>query len=86
MRLAELDLHPLDALDRKTFAADSAGLGLCNIIKCCAGVCPEGIHRTDNARIPPKERVVNRRYDPLVWLGNKIRRRDASVTPRASAV
>jgi succinate dehydrogenase / fumarate reductase iron-sulfur subunit len=22
-----------------------------------------------------KERVVDRKYDPLVWLGNKIRRR-----------
>jgi succinate dehydrogenase / fumarate reductase iron-sulfur subunit len=23
-----------------------------------------------------KERVVDRRYDPLTWLGSKIRRRD----------
>jgi succinate dehydrogenase / fumarate reductase iron-sulfur subunit len=23
-----------------------------------------------------KERVVDRKYDPLVWLGSKIRRRD----------
>ncbi len=27
---------------------------------------------TDNAIIPMKERVVDRKYDPLVWLGNKI--------------
>lgn len=76
MRLAELDLHPLDTVDRKAFAADQAGLGLCNITKCCTEVCPEGIHITDNALIPLKERVVDRRYDPLVWLGSKIRRRD----------
>jgi succinate dehydrogenase / fumarate reductase iron-sulfur subunit len=35
-------------------------------------VCPEGIHITDNAIIPMKERIVDKTYDPLVWLGNKI--------------
>jgi succinate dehydrogenase / fumarate reductase iron-sulfur subunit len=39
-------------------------------------VCPEHIHITDNAIIPLKERAVDAHYDPLVWLGNKIRRRD----------
>ena len=34
-----------------------AGLGYCNITKCCTEVCPEGIHITDNAIIPMKERV-----------------------------
>ena len=36
---------------------------------------PEHIKITDNALIPLKERVVDRKYDPLVWLGNKIFRR-----------
>ena len=45
---------------------------MCNITKCCTEVCPEGIKITDNAIIPMKERVVDRKYDPLVWLGNKI--------------
>ena len=45
---------------------------MCNITKCCTEVCPEGIQITDNAIIPMKERVVDRKYDPLVWLGNKI--------------
>jgi succinate dehydrogenase / fumarate reductase iron-sulfur subunit len=45
---------------------------MCNITKCCTEVCPEGIKITDNAIIPLKERVVDRKYDPLVWLGNKI--------------
>ena len=76
MRIAELDMHPLDTVDRKVFAQEQAGLGMCNITKCCTEVCPEGIHITDNALIPMKERVVDRKYDPLVWLGNKIRRRD----------
>ncbi|MDB1086906.1 succinate dehydrogenase/fumarate reductase iron-sulfur subunit [Streptomyces sp. ACA25] len=82
MRVAELDMHPLDAaeeqgVDRKQAAQRDHGLGYCNITKCCTEVCPENIRITDNALIPMKERVVDRRYDPLVWLGNKIRRRGA---------
>jgi succinate dehydrogenase / fumarate reductase iron-sulfur subunit len=77
MRIAELDMHPLDSEDRRHAAQDEHGLGLCNITKCCTEVCPEHIKITDNALIPLKERVVDRRYDPVVWLGNKIRRRDA---------
>ena len=61
-------MHPLDALDRIDLVSDDGGLGLCNITKCCTEVCPEGIHITDNAIIPLKERVVDRRYDPLVKL------------------
>ncbi|WP_431775962.1 succinate dehydrogenase/fumarate reductase iron-sulfur subunit [Streptomyces cucumeris] len=81
MRVAELDMHPLDAaadsgIDRKRGAQEDHGLGYCNITKCCTDVCPEQIRITDNALIPLKERAVDRKYDPLVWLGNKIRRRD----------
>ena len=76
MRIAELDMHPLDALDRKEQAQDDFGLGFCNITKCCTEVCPEHIKITDNALIPMKERVADRRYDPLVWLGSKIFRRE----------
>ena len=75
MRIAELDMHPLDNLDRRKVAQDAFGLGMCNITKCCSEVCPEGIHITDNALIPLKERVVDRKYDPLTWLGAKIGRR-----------
>jgi succinate dehydrogenase / fumarate reductase, iron-sulfur subunit len=77
IRAAELDMHPLDdRADRKEHAQASQGLGYCNITKCCTEVCPEHIKITDNAIIPMKERVVDRRYDPLVWLGRKIFRRD----------
>ncbi|WP_305785125.1 succinate dehydrogenase/fumarate reductase iron-sulfur subunit [Symbioplanes lichenis] len=77
IRAAELDMHPLDARsDRKEYAQASQGLGYCNITKCCTEVCPEHIKITDNAIIPLKERVVDKRYDPLVWLGRKILRRD----------
>ena len=75
MRIAELDMHPLDTVDRKDFAREEAGLGYCNITKCCSEVCPEGIHLTDNGIIPLKERVVDRKFDPLTWLGSKIGRR-----------
>lgn len=82
MRVAELDMHPLDAaeesgLDRKRTAQEEHGLGYCNITKCCTEVCPEHIKITDNALIPLKERAVDRKYDPLVWLGDKIRRRSS---------
>jgi succinate dehydrogenase / fumarate reductase iron-sulfur subunit len=66
-------MHPLDGRpDRRREAQEEHGLGYCNITKCCTEVCPEHIKITDNALIPMKERVVGRRYDPLVWLGSKI--------------
>src|SRR5918992_1075846 len=75
MRIAELDMHPLDADDRQEAAQEEHGLGYCNITKCCTEACPEHIKITDNALIPLKERVVDRKYDPLVWLGSKIFKR-----------
>jgi succinate dehydrogenase / fumarate reductase iron-sulfur subunit len=72
LRYAELDMHPLDTNDRRNMAQEQAGLGMCNITKCCTEVCPEGIKITDNAIIPMKERVADRKFDPLVWLGAKI--------------
>ena len=78
IRLAELDMHPLDVTDRRKAAQEEFGLGYCNITKCCTEVCPEHIKITDNALIPLKERVVDRKYDPLVWLGNKIFRRSGT--------
>jgi succinate dehydrogenase / fumarate reductase iron-sulfur subunit len=77
IRAAELDMHPLDArTDRKDTAVAEQGIGYCNITKCCTEVCPEHIKITDNAIIPMKERAVDRRYDPIAWLGRKILRRD----------
>ena len=71
MRVAELDMHPLDAaeeqgVDRRAAAQDQHGLGFCNITKCCSEVCPEHIKITDNALIPLKERVVDLKFDPLI--------------------
>ncbi len=76
MRIAELDMHPLDQADRRGVARTEHGLGMCNITKCCSEVCPEHIKITDNALIPLKERVADRTYDPVVWLAHTIRRRN----------
>ena len=65
-------MHPLDTRDRTEFVSEQAGVGLCNITKCCTEVCPEHIHITDNGIIPLKERVVDEFYDPIMWLWRKI--------------
>jgi succinate dehydrogenase / fumarate reductase iron-sulfur subunit len=72
IRLASLEMHPLDTDDRVPEVRDEFGSGLCNITKCCTDVCPEHIHITDNGIIPLKERVVDRYYDPVLWLRDKI--------------
>ena len=73
VRLASLEMHPMDGLDRTQLMKDEAGIGLCNITKCCTEVCPEDIHITDNAIIPLKERVVDKYYDPMKLLLSKMK-------------
>lgn len=68
IRLASLEMHPLDQEDRIQEIRDEHGSGLCNITRCCTEVCPEHIGITDNAIIPLKERVVDRFYDPVQML------------------
>ena len=76
IRLAELDMHPLDtAGGRRDASQDEFGLGFCNITKCCTEVCPESIKITDNGIIPLKERVADEKYDPIAFVIRKIRRR-----------
>jgi succinate dehydrogenase / fumarate reductase iron-sulfur subunit len=72
VRLAALEMHPLDANDRLELIKAQAGLGYCNITKCCSDVCPEHIKITDNAIIPLKERVVTEFHDPVVWAWRKL--------------
>jgi len=69
VRIASLEMHPLDTVSRGRYLKEQAGIGFCNITKCCTEVCPESIHITDNAIIPLKERVVDDFYDPVrrVW-------------------
>ncbi len=71
IRLASLDMHPLDTADRIPKIRGEYGSGFCNITRCCTEVCPEHISITDNGIIPLKERVVDRFYDPIMMLKRK---------------
>ena len=62
----------LKVFDRIPQIKDKFGSGMCNITRCCTDICPEHIQITDNGIIPLKERVVDRFYDPVMWLYNKI--------------
>jgi succinate dehydrogenase / fumarate reductase iron-sulfur subunit len=75
IRLAGLEMHPLDMEDRIPDVKNSYGSGMCNITRCCTDVCPEHIQITDNGIIPMKERVVDRYYDPVMKLIGLIFRR-----------
>ena len=72
IRLAGLDMHPLDTEDRIPAIKEDFGSGMCNITRCCTDICPEHIQITDNGIIPLKERVVDRFYDPVNWLWKKV--------------
>jgi len=74
IRFAGLEMHPRDALDRRPLLRGEAGVGMCNVTKCCTEVCPEHIHITDNAIIPLKERVADLYFDPVRWAARKLRR------------
>jgi succinate dehydrogenase / fumarate reductase, iron-sulfur subunit len=78
IRVASLEMHPLDEEDRIPELKKEFGSGWCNITRCCTEVCPENIQITDNGIIPMKERVVDRYYDPIakIWrllTGKKVR-------------
>jgi succinate dehydrogenase / fumarate reductase iron-sulfur subunit len=84
IRSAELEMHPLDTNDRRQLLQEEQGLSKCNITKCCTEVCPEHIKITDNAIIPLKERVVDAKYDPVAWLGRKIKKRTKRTAAEAA--
>jgi succinate dehydrogenase / fumarate reductase iron-sulfur subunit len=85
IRYMELESHPLDTNDRRELVRQKAGIGMCNITKCCTEVCPEHIKITDNAIIPLKERVVDASYDPVAWLGRKLLGRSKRSAAEAGA-
>lgn len=72
MRLAGLEMHPLDTADRLQMIKEEAGIGLCNVTHCCNDVCPEKIKITYNAIIPLKERIASKYYDPVLMLLRKL--------------
>ena len=83
IRLASLEMHPLDTEDRIPEIRKEYGSGLCNITRCCTEVCPEHIGITDNGIIPLKERVVDRYYDPVAIIGRKLLGRKVRTKTRA---
>src|ERR1700694_2887217 len=54
VRVAALEMHPLDSVSRTRMLKDELGIGLCNITKGVTGGCPEEIHITANAIISLK--------------------------------
>jgi succinate dehydrogenase / fumarate reductase iron-sulfur subunit len=74
VRIASLEMHPKDVLDRRPLLKGKAGIGYCNVTKCCTEVCPEHIHITDNAIIPLKERMDDVYFDPVRSLLNRLGR------------
>jgi succinate dehydrogenase / fumarate reductase iron-sulfur subunit len=89
VRIAGLEMHPMDTADRVPFLKEDAGAEYCNITKCCTEVCPEHIKITDNSIIPLKERIADRYYDPIRLLWGWLRRRtgrEPSRTRRPVAV
>lgn len=74
VRLASLEMHPLDTADRISEIKNEFNVGYCNITKCCTEVCPENIPITDEAIIALKERVVDRYYDPVKMIGRFFKR------------
>ena len=72
VRLANLEMHPMDEENRLEMIKDDYGIGYCNITRCCTDVCPAGINITDNAIIPLKERIVTEYYDPIAMIAKKI--------------
>jgi succinate dehydrogenase / fumarate reductase iron-sulfur subunit len=72
IRIASLEMHPKDTLRRTDLLKGEAGVGFCNITKCCTEVCPEDIHITDNAIIPLKERMADDYFDPVHWVFRKL--------------
>ncbi len=73
VKVASLDTHPMDSIDRSKFLHNEGGAGYCNITKCCQEVCPEHIKITDNAIIPEKESIVDNYYDPITRFIKKVR-------------
>src|SRR3954469_23470245 len=72
IRLASLEMHPLDTDDRIPEIQKEFGSGLCHNTRRCDDGWPEHIGITDNGIIPLKERVVDRFYDPVAIVGRKL--------------
>src|SRR5260370_20900051 len=57
IRVASLDMHPLDTVNRLPLLKNDLNIGFLNITKCCTEGCPENINITEKAINPPKKRT-----------------------------
>jgi succinate dehydrogenase / fumarate reductase, iron-sulfur subunit len=78
VKVASLDTHPMDSVNRSNYLKNQAELEYCNVVKCCQEICPEHIIITDDSIIPEKERIVDRHYDPILWFYRELRRVESS--------
>jgi succinate dehydrogenase / fumarate reductase iron-sulfur subunit len=83
LKLGELAMHPMDALDRTPYVREEGGVDWCNITRCCSEICPEAIAITENAIIPLKERVADRYFDPVRDLLKRLRKPETDPAPAA---
>ncbi|MCL4383129.1 MAG: succinate dehydrogenase/fumarate reductase iron-sulfur subunit [Candidatus Marsarchaeota archaeon] len=60
VKTASFDMNPIDKKIRIDFL-DKNGIRYCNVTKCCTEVCPAHIKITDNAIIPEKERINDKK-------------------------
>ena len=72
IRFAELEMHPLDANDRRELAARRAASACATSPSAAPRSAPSTSRSPTTRIIPMKERVVDARYDPVAWLGRKI--------------
>ena len=54
VRVAGLEMHPLDDLSRTKYLKEVAGISLCNITKCCTEVLPRAYHHYRQRHHPPQ--------------------------------
>src|SRR2546425_12501260 len=57
IKIAGLDMHPLDTVDRREVVGIHARIGLCHITQCWPQGCPEDIHITHKRHHPVKKRM-----------------------------
>ena len=72
MRIAELDMHPLDTADRRRKRRTCMASATATSPSAAPRFARSTFKITDNALIPMKERVVDAKYDPVLFLGSRI--------------
>lgn len=59
IKARELDMHPLDVVNRNKDLDKAAGMQFCNVTRCCQDNCPQDINITTHGIIPVKESITD---------------------------